>query len=228
MPLPEFTATLEQKKYLTNDVMYLSFTTPESSFKAGQYVMLKIVRQGEIKWKPYSILNPPSEKGKIDLCAKIIPGGFASEYFKEANLGDTLIVRGPIGLFVLEENDPNEVWLVCAGTGVVPFYSMIKEYLPRFPQKKFVLLFGVRQQRGLFFHDELKQLQQKYRNFTYIPTLSQDSWGGPTGRVQLHLPPNLLGKTFYLCGLKEMVLETKELLMQKGVALKNIKAERYT
>ena len=228
MPLPEFTATLEQKKYLTNDVMYLSFTTPESSFKAGQYVMLKIVRQGEIKWKPYSILNPPSEKGKIDLCAKIIPGGFASEYFKEANLGDTLIVRGPIGLFVLEENDPNEVWLVCAGTGVVPFYSMIKEYLPRFPQKKFVLLFGVRQQQGLFFHDELKQLQQKYRNFTYIPTLSRDSWDGQTGRVQLHLPPNLLGKTFYLCGLKEMVLETKELLMQKGVALKNIKAERYT
>ncbi|MBI2146528.1 FAD-dependent oxidoreductase [Candidatus Woesearchaeota archaeon] len=228
MPVPEFTITLDQKRYLTDDVMYLSFTAPKFSFKAGQYALLKIIQGEQFRWKPYSILNPPQEKGKIDVCAKIIPGGFASEYFKEAKPGDTLVVRGPIGLFVFDENDQNEIWFVCAGTGVVPFYSMIKEYLPRFPHQKFVLLFGVRQRSGLFFHDEFTSLQQKFSNFTYIPTLSRDQWNGKTGRVQRHLPSDLQGKTFYLCGLKEMVLETKELLLSKRVPAVNIKVERYT
>lgn len=48
------------------------------------------------------------------------------------------------------------------------------------------------------------------------------------GRVQEHLPANVENKTFYICGLKELVLETKEVLLKKGAALKNVKSERYT
>ena len=48
------------------------------------------------------------------------------------------------------------------------------------------------------------------------------------GRVQLHLPSDLQHKTFYICGLKEMVLETRELLLSKGVSPDKIKVERYT
>lgn len=230
MPIPEFTITLDQKKYLTNDVMLLSFTLPSSiSFNAGQYVMLKIVQGNELRWKPYSILNSPSRKGKLDICAKIIPGGFASEAFKSMQSGEIVTVRGPFGHFIFNEADENpEYWFIAAGTGVAPLYSMLTEYLPRLSDKKFVLLFGVRQQSNLFLHEEFKRLAQQFSQFTYVPTLSQDSWEGHFGRVQQHLPDDVTGKTFYLCGLKEMVLETRELLLSKGVASQNIKFERYS
>jgi len=38
----------------------------------------------------------------------------------------------------------------------------------------------------------------------------------------------MLNKTFYICGLKEMVLETQELLRNKGVSKERIRVERYT
>ncbi len=230
MSIPEFTMALEQKKYLTEDVMLLSFTPHSAlSFNAGQYVMLKIVQGNELRWKPYSILNPPSRKGVLDVCAKIIPGGFASEAFKAMQSGETVTVRGPFGHFTFNEADVNpEYWFIAAGTGVAPLYSMITEYLPRLPDKKFVLLFGVRQQANLFLQEEFQRLAQQFSHFTYMPTLSRDSWEGHFGRVQQHLPEDVSGKTFYLCGLKEMVLETRELLLSKGVASPNIKFERYS
>ncbi len=239
MPVPSCTAILKEKKMLTADVMLLSFGVFSSfPFQAGQYVMVKVTSGSAFRLKPYSILSPPSEKGKIDLCAKLIPGGFASEAFRELSPGRELEFRGPLGHFTFEappedasaKGNPsaNDNWFICNGTGVTPFYSMLQEHVPQFPEKKFTLIFGVRSQSDLFLHEELKALQDKHSNFTFIPTLSRENWEGSMGRVQQHLPGDLQNKTFYICGLKEMVLETQELLEKKGVPKERIKVERYT
>lgn len=231
MPLiNEYIGRITEKKFLSEDVMFLSFQVPASfSFTAGQYIVLKVVQDETIRWKSYSILNPPSEKGKVDLCVTIIPGGFASEYFKRAQLGEKVSFKAPLGHFVFDDGTENsEQWFVCAGTGLTPLYSMIREQLSKYPEKKFVLLFGERTRKDLLLYDELQQLEQSHPHFTYIPTLSREHWDGKMGRVQAHLPADLQHKTFYICGLKDLVLETKELLASKGVAPENIKVERYT
>ena len=228
MPLPEFTATLKEKKYLTPDVLYLSFDVPATfSFEAGQYVILKVIQENGFRLKSYSILNPPSGKGKLDLCAKLIAGGFASEAFKVMKLGENITFRGPLGHLTFDESN-DEHWFIANGTGVVPLYSIIMEKVPKCPQQKFNLIFGVRSQQDLFLHKEFSALSKKHPPFTYIPTLSRDAWEGSMGRVQMHLPPDMQNKTFYICGLKEMVLETQELLLQKGVPKERIRVERYT
>jgi len=228
MPLPELTATLKEKKFLTPDVLYLSFEVPLTfSFEAGQYVILKVIQDTDFRMKSYSILNPPLEKGKLDLCAKLIIGGFASEAFKTMKLGENITFRGPLGHLTFDTAS-TEHWFIANGTGVVPFYSMIMEYVPRHPQKKCTLIFGVRSQQDLFLHEEFSVLSRKHHHFAYIPTLSRDAWEGSVGRVQTHLPQDMLNKTFYICGLKEMVLETQELLRNKGVSKERIRVERYT
>ena len=228
MGIPEVTAILKEKQMLTNDVMFLSFQVPDSfSFEAGQYASMRIMKGADFRMKSYSILNPPSEKGKIDLCVKIIPGGFASEAFREMKIGERLSFRGPLGHLTFDEQS-TEHWFICNGTGMTPFYSMVMEYVPKHPHQQCVMLFGVRSQKDLFLHEELHELEQKNPHFKYIPTLSRDAWEGSMGRVQTQLPLDLSGKTFYICGLKEMVLETKELLMQKGVPKDRIRVERYT
>ncbi len=228
MAVSEFTGTLKEKRMLTDDVLFLSFQVPDSfSFEAGQYVSMKIIREAEFRMKSYSILNPPSEKGKLNLCIKLIPNGFASEAFKNLKLGETLSFRGPLGFLTFDVNG-GEHWFIANGTGITPFYSMILEYIRKYPQHTFNLIFGVRSQKDLFLHQEFLDAAKEHPNFTYIPTLSRDAWEGSMGRVQTQLPLDLQGKTFYICGLKEMVLETKELLLQKGVPKGRIRVERYT
>ena len=230
MPIHSFQAAVLENKKLTADVVFISLSVPkEFSFQAGQFVTLRIEKGTEFRLRSYSILNPPSEKGKIDLCIKIVNGGFASEAFRKVKKGDSFQVKGPFGHFVLEEEDKNkEVWLIGAGTGVAPLHSMLKEYLLHYDNKKLVLLFSVKEKKDLFLHEEFQQLVRKHPHFTYIPTLTREQWAGATGRVQKHLPKNVENKTFYICGLKEMVLETKEILLKKGAALKNVKSERYS
>ena len=228
IPITEFSGTLVEKKMLTEDVMFLSFSVPERfTFSAGQYIIIKIENQGVLRLKSYSILNPPSQKGKIELCVKIIPQGFASEIFQSAVVGQQFQFRGPFGHFSFDESAKDH-WFICAGTGITPLYSMIMENVDKYSQVSFTLLFGVRWEKNLFLHDELQKLQQKHQNFTFIPVLSREIWDGKRGRVQQFLPEYLQEKTFYICGLRELVLETKELLLSKGVQPERIRMERYT
>lgn len=229
-PLSEFTAILKEKRFLTDEVMYLSFEVADSfSFQAGQYGLFKIMKDADFRWKSYSILNPPSEKGKINLCVSIIPGGFASEVFKAMKVGDALSLRGPVGHFAFDaESNNQEHWFICVGTGITPLHSMIKEHLPLHLGKKFILLFGDKATTDLLFYDEFTMLEKQYSRFEYVPVLSREKWKGKTGRVQHYLPREIQGKTFYISGLKEMVLETKGLLEKKGVKKEDIKVERYT
>ncbi len=227
MAIQEFEGKVIAKKYLTKDVIELSFSIPEAfDFQAGQFVMLRMHNDDVYKFKSYSILSPPSQKGTLDLCIKIIDGGFASEAFKVLEVGENLTMRGPFGHFTFKDQAP-EIWFIGTGTGVAPFYCMLSEYLSK-SQTKFRLIFGVKTKGDLFYYDYFKDLEKKYPQFTYCPTLTREEWNGATGRVQKQLGDNLQDKEFYICGLKEMVLETQEYLLKSGVSPEHIHFERYS
>ena len=105
--------------------------------------------------------------------------------------------------------------------------SMIKEFVAKYHQKKFRVFWGLRHSKDIFFKQELDQLKKKNTNFDYIISLSQDEYLH-TGRIQKHLGNNFKDKTFYICGLKEVVLETKELLEKSGVPKEKVHFERYS
>jgi len=224
-----FTAKIMTRDYLTKDVMRVTFSVPQNFiFEAGQFVNVKCDNNGEIKWKAYSIVNPPSHKDMLELIIKIMPEGFASEVFKNSAPGQRFEIKGPFGSFSFDKESSNtEHIFLGTGTGIAPFYSMIKEHLPKYQNKMFTLLFGVKTKEDLFLTTQFEILQKKFNNFSFNPVLSQDKWKGKTGHVQQHLPENLENKTFYLCGIKKFVLETEALLLEKGVSKENIRKERY-
>ncbi len=224
-----FQGTVQEVKYLTPSVMFFSLKIPHSfTFTAGQFAIIKMTNNGQTRMKSYSILNAPSKRGVLELCVKLIDGGFASEIFAKTKVNDTFEIKGPFGHFILDESSlETEQWFICAGTGVVPFYSMLAQHLPQNSSTKFILLFSVRTQQDLFFHQEFLTLEKAHPNFTYMPTLTREDWPGLKGRVQTHLGTQLQNKSFYICGLNELVLDTKEYLTQHHVAPKQIHVERY-
>ncbi len=224
-----FKGTIQEIKQLAPGVLYFTLSIPHSfTFTAGQFVTIKMTNNGQTKLKSYSILNPPSKRGTLDLCVKLIDGGFASELFKQIKVDDTFEIKGPFGHFILDTSSlHNEQWFISTGTGVVPFYSMLNTHLQQYPQTKFTLLFGVRTQQDLIFHQEFLSLQKTHPNFTYMPTLTRENWSGLHGRVQQHLGTQLQNKSFYICGVNELVTDTKTHLLNNGVDSKQIHFERY-
>ena len=211
-----------KKEYLTEDVLKIRFEKPkELQFKPGQFINIKFEKEGSFRMRAYSILSTPSEE-TLDICLKLIPRGLASESFKEAKEGDKYIVIGPFGHFQLSEKEKEHIF-ISTGTGVVPFISMIKEFVKDY---KMTLIAGYKKKENIIYHEELKNIEKENKNFTYKPTITREDWNGLKGRVQKHLPEELENKQFYICGLKDFVIETKELLQEK-IPLEKIKVERY-
>ncbi|MGN6616233.1 MAG: ferredoxin--NADP reductase, partial [Ilyomonas sp.] len=97
-------------------------------FKPGQFVTLDlpIHEKRNKRWRSYSIASWPDGTNVIELVIVLLEGGAGSTYlFNEVTEGSELLLRGPQGVFTLPDNIDRDLFLICTGTGVAPFRSMI-------------------------------------------------------------------------------------------------------
>ena len=133
--------------------------------------------------------------------------------------GDKILVSKPYGSF-LGEKEP--AWWISTGTGIAPFYSMFKSGL----EKNKKLLHGVSYLNQFYFEDEF---EWKMGN-NYIRCCSRESSCDVIpGRVTDYLKTisDLPDVKYFLCGKALMVVEVRDLLIEKGVPFENILAEIY-
>jgi len=229
MKADTFTSKLVSKEYLSKDIIRLVFQAPEIGFKAGQFVQILFEPDKEDSYRDYSLLNPPSSN-TMELCLKIIPGGYSSEIFRNAKEGQEFIMKGPLGTFILDESAREHVF-IAGGTGIVPIYSMLMEHAEANPNMNFTLLYSAPDIDELTFHDIFLDMRFRLKNFNYHPMLTQDmtGWHGLEGRFQDNIDKLLdyKNKTFYICGLKDFVKDAVVWLRNKKVDNKDILFERY-
>jgi ferredoxin-NADP reductase len=228
MKIFSFKTKVVGREDLTPDTILLKMGCVDGfTFESGQFITLFIEKDGERKPRSYSIFSDPKSEGCFDLCIKIVDGGYASDIFANAKVGDEFDCKGPFGHFKFNKEDSNsKICMIGTGTGVAPLYSMLNDNLG-VSSKEFHLIFGVRYVRDLILLDELDKMQKEFSNFTYDIAVSREEFRGKQGRVTTVLPSDCEDTTFYICGLKDMVFSVKDLLVSKGVDIKNIKFERY-
>src|ERR1044072_2686643 len=98
-------------------------------FKPGQFVTLDlpIHEKKNKRWRSYSIASHPNGTNEIELVIVLLEGGLGTTYlFNEVKEGSELLLRGPLGVFVLPENLDRDLFLICTGTGIAPFRSMAR------------------------------------------------------------------------------------------------------
>ena len=208
-------------------------TTP-FHFKPGQFVTLDlpIHEQRNRRWRSYSIASMPDGSNVIELVIVHVESGVASNYiFKEIGEGSQLTLRGPHGLFVLPEQLEKDIYLICTGTGIAPFRSMLHFVnFHQMPHRQIHLIFGTRKQEDLLYADEMRELERTLPGFSYRPTLSREQWDGDTGYVHAiyeELSVNKHPSAFYLCGWSDMVDEAKERILKLGYDKKDVHIEIY-
>jgi len=133
--------------------------------------------------------------------------------------GDKIFVSKPYGSFT---SDGKPAWWIATGTGIAPFNCMLESGIA--DGKK--MIHGVRQLNQFYFEDEWEMALGE----NYVRCCSRESSCNVfPGRVTdylstLHKFPNV---KYFVCGKALMVVEVRDLLIEKGVPFENIMAEIY-
>ena len=203
-------------------------------FKPGQFVTLDlpIDPKPTRRYRSYSIASWPDGTNVFELVIVLNKTGAGTQYiFNEVKVGSELKFRGPLGVFVLPETLDKDLILICTGTGIAPFRSMVHHIKNKgLPYKNIYLVFGTREKKDLLYYDEMILLQSDMKTFFYLPTLSREQWEGRTGYVHPVYEEICKEKpeaSFFLCGWKNMVDEAKQRITALGYDKKSIHLELY-
>jgi ferredoxin-NADP reductase len=185
-------------------------------FKAGQFITmdLPLGEKRLQRWRSYSIASAPDGSNVLELCIVRSASGEGTKYlFENVEVGSAIKFKGPEGGFVLPETIDHDLVLVCTGTGLAPFRSMLADIRRTGRAHGNIhLIFGTREESGLLYRSELENLAKDMPGFRYDVALSrQPDWPGYKGYVhQIYLEqyreirPDV---HFYLCGWSNMIDE---------------------
>lgn len=226
-------AKLIESMEIAPDVRHFVFEVPEVekfTFVPGQFVSMNEVINGKKITRAYSLASAPSETNRFELCLNLVHQGLLSPRLFQMQPDETVEIRPPLGMFVLR-NPPRESVFIATGTGIAPFRSILKGKLNATSQA-FTLVFGVRYESHLMYRAEFEEMAREFPHFRFMPTLSrpEESWTGRTGHVQAHLQEAIGERRdvdVFLCGLKLMVDDVRNILKEMGFDRKQILFEKY-
>jgi len=209
------------KTTLTNNIeispgVHVIYFQRTFDFIPGQAI--KIAIDYEHPPRIYSICSGNKEN-EIKILFNIKGDGFLTPKLAAMIPGDQILISKPYGSFI---GSKSPAWLIASGTGIAPFYSMLNS---EFKNSK-TLIHGVRYLNQFYFEDELEALLEE----NYLRCCSGESACNVFhGRVTDYLKtidifPEV---NYFICGQALMVVEVRDLLIEKGIPFKNIFAEIY-
>ena len=146
--------------------------------------------------------------------------------------GTSLLVDGPHGAFRPRATSTGTL-LLAGGIGITPSMSILRTAADRGDPRPYLLVYGARTPDAATFMDELGLLQARLR-LTVVLVLSSPppDWIGERGRINAgvldrHLPRDVRGWQFMVCGAGPFVDGAIEALETVGIPGERVHAERF-
>ena len=228
---------IARREDITEDLWILWIEKPQGyTFKPGQYCT---IGYDGIE-RAYSIASAPHED-ELELFVELVPlpDGALTPRLWELGVGDQVTIRpGAKGIFTFKPEMPNQL-LVSTVTGVVPYISILRDYLHHGRGGHRLHVLQGASYRDEFTYDrELEQLAGAHPDLViFVPTVSRPDedrnagWSGETGRVNLIVEPYVdrLGLTpedtlVYACGHPGMIEDVKQRMVPRGF---EVEEERF-
>ena len=215
------------KKEIAPDIFEITYSPEkEISIKPGQFITFLIDKIG---WRAYSILDIIDwnivliiKKWEIEKW-----GRWGSKYLCEMKIWEELKWVGPAWHFVLQENNLNKLF-IATGTGFVPIYNQILWNIRNKIENKIKLIFWVRNEKDLFYLDELNKLKKENSNFDFEIFLSSEETEKYSHWYVTNFltPENLKDfEEFYICWAPAMIDSVTDILEKNNK--ENIYFEKY-
>jgi ferredoxin/flavodoxin---NADP+ reductase len=229
-------AAIERRVDLTAEHFKIWLRTKERfEFEPGQYCTLGV----DGIERPYSIVSSPDEE-LLELFVELIPPpeGHLTPLLHALKVGDVLTMRPRgKGVFRLHPEFRHHV-MVATVTGIAPFVSMLRHWLAGpADERHMYVLDGASFVDEFAYDGELRDMAERCRNLTFVPTCSRPAdprnagWRGETGRVHTLVERYLrewslepAETCIYTCGHPLMIADLHERYAATGFHLEE---ERY-
>jgi len=226
---------------LTSDSVKILFDNSKIdvfNFKAGQYITLRKEINNKDVRRSYSLSSFPGEG--LEIGVKRIESGLMSTFLtKELKIGDYIDVMPPTGNFYLDlKKNDNHYVAICAGSGITPIFSMIKQVLNHNSNCYFTLIYGNKTRNSTMFLEELQSLENKFQSQLFIHYIfsRQDVSDCLKGRIDNVLLEDLFSSSkslaeadsYFICGPGEMIDNVNQFLKDSGADSNKIHFERFT
>jgi len=200
-------------------------------FKAGQFVKIALEINGEVRGRPYSLVNPPDSRPLEFYCIEV-PNGYLTSHLVKLRSGDEILVAPRAHGFMILDEVPQakHLWLMATGTGVGPFLSILATDKPWQRFERVVLVYAVRTLSDLSYQERISQILAKHSGqFAFIPFLSREpSDFALHGRIPQAIIDSRLeahagiaisaeNSQIMLCGNPQMVKDTTNTLIERGL-----------
>ncbi|WP_407353394.1 ferredoxin--NADP reductase [Luteimonas sp. R10] len=250
MAIQHFPLKLVDRRMLAPGIAHLGFVRSDGQpldFVPGQFVQVHFrYADGTPTRRSYSLATihdhalGPGES--VEIAVSYVPGGAATALFEGLEPGGTIDASGPFGRFCLMPGDANRRYLLIGtGTGVTPYRAMLPLLEKAMAERgvEVVLLFGARSPAELLYGDEFRAFAERHRNFRFLPCFSRelpapgsahahaDVRHGYVQQFLEELAPDPAGDIAYLCGNPNMVDACFEALKARGLAVPQIRREKY-
>lgn len=213
--LQQSSALLQKKKFLSKNILELTFQVENFSFHPWQYISLEMQDVNGTFFRSYSIVS--ANKNHFILTIKLLNWGRWSHFLKKLRVKPIIFFKKetklnffwPHGDFYLR-NTPNEKVFIATGTGLAPMISML-ENTPAHIHK--TVIFGWRFEEDLYYLEKL----YSFSNTQVITCVSQPTknYIGNTGRVTNYLNNINKNSEIYICWNPDMIQNVKLILIQK-------------
>ena len=180
------TARVVENKQWAENLFSVKLAVKLRPFKAGQFVRVQLMIEGEPMAKPYSLVNSPNQD-IAEVFYNIVPNGPMSNALAALKPDDTIEISQPAaGFFVLNEvPDTPNLWMFATGTGLGPYLSILQddEAWQRF--ENLVLIHAVSYADNLAYQSLIESFNKRLpKKFRYIPIVSREAHSGALqGRI---------------------------------------------
>ncbi len=134
-------------------------------YKAGQFLTFIFPHSNAELRRSYSFSSTPGVDNEFSVTVKRIPNGEISRRFLDKmKVGDRLLSIAPSGRFTID-TDPErkrQIFLIAAGSGITPIFSLLKKILSEEPFSSIVLIDQNHSEAETIFSDKLKKFESKF------------------------------------------------------------------
>lgn len=238
------TLTIKKINRETSDTVSITFDADASirnqyTYKAGQYLTLKAMIDGEDIRRSYSISSSVAQN-ELRVAVKQVENGKFSTYANQSlKEGNQLEVMTPEGGFVVSPaNGENKNYVFfAAGSGITPVLAMVRTILETDASSNVFLYYGNKTAAETIYKAELDALNAEHNNFKLTYLLSREDSGDAltNGRIDESKCAafyaadleDLKLEGVYACGPAEMIDCIKEFYTSKGL-LHKVHFELFT
>lgn len=157
-------------------------------FRAGQYVVVRVLIDGKLIARPISISSSPAKslEGIYELTVKRVEDGFLSKYIHDNwKIGEEVKTSGPQGTFYYEGlRDADHVVAAAGGSGITPLLSMAQAIVDGDEDFNLYILFGCKTKKDIIFEEKFAEIRKQTDkvNIEYILS-DEDAYGYKHGFI---------------------------------------------